>query len=573
MASRTLEVKITGDPNHLAGAFRKAGAESQTFGSRLRGGAASGLGALAKAGGLAALGVGVGLGAALKHGVSEFAVHQKATAQTNAALKSTGNVAHTSAASIASLADAIEKKSGMDDVAIQSGASLLLTFTNVRNEAGKGNDVFNQATQTIADMSTALGQDTKSSAMQLGKALNDPIKGITALQRVGVSFTKSQKDQVKAMVASGDTMGAQKLILGELNKEFGGSAVAAGQTLPGQLNILKARLSEVAQGIAEKLIPVLTQVVSWVSEHWPQISAVVTTVMNAVVGFIGGAVGFIRAHWDQILAVTARVIAWYRANVAPTIAAVSTAVKAVLAGLQAFWAQWGNQIMSIVRTALNLIKNVIQTVLAVIRGDWSTAWNGIKAIVTGALSLIGQVLLLAVSTFGALASKIGHAVVDKIKDGLSALGSAVKEKLGAVKDALAATPGAVGGLALSIGGRIVDGILSGVGGLYGRLKAKLESDLKGVLSSLNPFSPVEHGGAMFIGRPLIEGAVKGIGDARGLLSGALDTHVRATVTGLTVPTIGSGGGGDIIFNQTPANADPQAIAAAIAWRRRTVSTA
>jgi hypothetical protein len=57
----------------------------------------------------------------------------------------------------------------------------------------------------------------KSSAIQLGKALNDPIKGVTALQRVGVSFTQSQKDQIKTLVESGDTMDAQKIILGELS--------------------------------------------------------------------------------------------------------------------------------------------------------------------------------------------------------------------------------------------------------------------------------------------------------------------------------------------------------------------
>jgi hypothetical protein len=56
----------------------------------------------------------------------------------------------------------------------------------------------------------------------LGKALNDPIKGVTALQRVGVSFTKGQKDQIKSLEESGHHMQAQKVILRELNKEFVG---------------------------------------------------------------------------------------------------------------------------------------------------------------------------------------------------------------------------------------------------------------------------------------------------------------------------------------------------------------
>ena len=86
------------------------------------------------------------------------------------------------------------KKTGIDDEAIQSGENLLLTFTNIRNEAGKGNDVFNQATETMTDMSVALGQDMKSRRRQLGKALNDPIKGITALSRVGVSVHRGPEE-------------------------------------------------------------------------------------------------------------------------------------------------------------------------------------------------------------------------------------------------------------------------------------------------------------------------------------------------------------------------------------------
>ncbi|MEO7836977.1 MAG: hypothetical protein ABIS21_04990, partial [Acidimicrobiales bacterium] len=111
------------------------------------------------------------------------------------------------------------------------GANMLLTFTNIRNTAGKGNDVFTQATKTLLDMSVALGTDASTSAIQLGKALNDPIAGIGALSRVGVTFTAQQKAVIKSLVDTGDVAGAQKVILAELNREFGGSAQAAGDAL------------------------------------------------------------------------------------------------------------------------------------------------------------------------------------------------------------------------------------------------------------------------------------------------------------------------------------------------------
>src|SRR6266540_6473684 len=171
----------------------------------------------------AAVGLGV-LTVAAGYAFKQFEDSEKVTRQTGAVLKSTGGAAHVTAGHVADLANALAKTSGIDDELIQSGENVLATFTSVRNEVGKGNQIFDLSTKAALDMSVALGQDMKSSTIQLGKALNDPIKGITALRRVGVSFTEQQQDQIKAMVKSGDKLGAQKLILRELTTEFGGSA-------------------------------------------------------------------------------------------------------------------------------------------------------------------------------------------------------------------------------------------------------------------------------------------------------------------------------------------------------------
>lgn len=161
-----------------------------------------------------------------KDAVKEADAARKVFAQTNAVIASTGGVAGVSAEEVKKLAERMAGVVGIPDDAIASVENMLLTFTNIRNEVGKGNDIFNQATQTVLDLSVALGEDTKGAAIQLGKALQDPVRGMTALRRVGVAFTVEQQDQVKALVASGNQLGAQKLILAELSKEFGGSAAA-----------------------------------------------------------------------------------------------------------------------------------------------------------------------------------------------------------------------------------------------------------------------------------------------------------------------------------------------------------
>jgi hypothetical protein len=146
--------------------------------------------------------------------------HMRVESQLEAVLKSTGGAAGVSADMANKLADSLQSVTNFDGEATLSGENMLLTFTNI------GKDVFPRATETMLDMSQALGQDLKGSAVQLGKALNDPIAGVSALSRVGVTFTDTQKDMIKTMVDAGDVAGAQTLILDELSKEFGGSARA-----------------------------------------------------------------------------------------------------------------------------------------------------------------------------------------------------------------------------------------------------------------------------------------------------------------------------------------------------------
>lgn len=169
----------------------------------------------------------------LKDAIDEAREAQKVGKQTAAVIKATGGVAKVSALDVDRLADSLSRKAAVDDELIASGANLLLTFKGVRNEAGKGNRIFDEASSAILDMTAAMNhgaisqEGLKASTILVGKALNDPIRGLTALTRVGVTFTEGQRKQIKAMVAAGDTMGAQKIILGELKSEFGGAAAAA----------------------------------------------------------------------------------------------------------------------------------------------------------------------------------------------------------------------------------------------------------------------------------------------------------------------------------------------------------
>jgi hypothetical protein len=168
-----------------------------------------------------------------KQAVKAFIEQERVEKQLNAVLKSTQNAAGLTAKEIKNMASSLQQSTTFGDEAILNGQNLLLTFTKI------GKDVFPAATETMLNMSQAMGQDLKTSAFQLGKALNDPEKGVAALTRVGVQFTEEQKNMIDEMVKAGDVAGAQKVILAELETQFGGSAKAARDTFGGALKALQ----------------------------------------------------------------------------------------------------------------------------------------------------------------------------------------------------------------------------------------------------------------------------------------------------------------------------------------------
>lgn len=236
-----------------------------------------GIGNILKAGIAAAV---VGIGAIVTVGIKETMDASAGVAQLAAGIKSTGNAANVSVKGMTDLASSIQGLSGQTDDSIVKAQQLLLTFTSIRNVGP--DKIFDQATLAAANMAAKFGGDASSQSILLGKALNDPVRGITALTRVGVSFTQGQKDTIKAMVSAGDTMGAQKVILKELNTEFGGAAKAAGDSLPGQLAKGQRAFEDMSQTVVETLLPLVLPAITSISGALKEATPVIQTVAEAV---------------------------------------------------------------------------------------------------------------------------------------------------------------------------------------------------------------------------------------------------------------------------------------------------
>lgn len=184
----------------------------------------------------------------------DAAIEQEAAEKKLAAvLRATGGAAGFTVKELADYAAQLQAVTTFSDDAILESASVLATFRNVTGDSFKG------ALEAAMDMSEVMGTDLKGSVMQVAKALQDPVQGITALRRAGVSFTKDQRELIKSLVESGRTLEAQQMILKELNSEFGGAARAAVGSYAGAWKNLQNQLAESKEAIGFAILPHLRE--------------------------------------------------------------------------------------------------------------------------------------------------------------------------------------------------------------------------------------------------------------------------------------------------------------------------
>jgi hypothetical protein len=249
--------KIDASAGKLEGRFSKLG----TGAGKIGGGMAHAAGTIAKVGAVAgAVAVGGGIALLTKAftaGSASLEELNQVQGRTAAVIRSTGGAAGQSTGDIRKFAEEMENLSTNDDKAIQGAENMLLTFTGI------GPKAFRPATQAVIDLNAAMGggdEGLQHTAIQVGKALNDPIKGVGALSRVGVSFTAQQKAQIKTLVDHNKTLDAQKIILAELNKEFGGQGKVFGSGPAAEARRLADAEEDLSRSFAEKLAPAVSNV-------------------------------------------------------------------------------------------------------------------------------------------------------------------------------------------------------------------------------------------------------------------------------------------------------------------------
>ena len=184
---------------------------------------------------------------AVSGSLSAFRESEKAGKKLDAVLAATGGAAGVSAEEIRKMAGDLQLVTNFEDDATINAAALLATFTQIKG------DTFQSAIVAAQDLSAVMGQDLNASIVQVGKALHDPVRGVTALRRVGVSFSEEQQQQIKQLQKSGDLAGAQAIILQELQNEFGGAARAVADPF----TILGNVIGDIMEMLGGALMPTL----------------------------------------------------------------------------------------------------------------------------------------------------------------------------------------------------------------------------------------------------------------------------------------------------------------------------
>jgi seryl-tRNA synthetase len=280
-----------------------------------------------------------GAGAIIAKNAQSLARIERITAQTESVLKSTGTTANGTAKDIANLAGSLENLTATEAETIQEGANLLLTFKNIQNQAGAGNDIFNQTTAAMVDVARAMGTNASTEAIRLGKALNDPIKGISALSRVGIQFTEDQKAQIKALQQSGDLMGAQKIILAELQSQFGGSGAAYAKTFSGQLELMGHELGTIGEEATMAVMPALQGMVGELRELIPVIGPQLKAAIESVdwKGLVTAVVDFTRFLVENATTIANSIIAIFALNTAFKAMQVVMGLVQVALAIKTWW--------------------------------------------------------------------------------------------------------------------------------------------------------------------------------------------------------------------------------------------
>ena len=378
--------------------------------------------------------------------------NENAMAELNAVIKSTGGAAGVTAKSVTDYASEMQGMTKFSDEAIISGTSMLLTFTKI------GKNVMPLAQDAMLNMAEKFGS-MDNAAVMLGKALNDPVVGMGALREAGVTFSPVQQKQIRDFMAMGKTAEAQKVILRELSTEFGGLAIAAGDTTAGKLAKLTNNLQDLGAAIGTIAQPALIWLVNSLNDMITNFTNAPKPVQGLIIA-IGGILAAIGPVIKVILGVQAAMKLFAAggalAGIIPFFTSIGTAMSGAFAAALPVIAAAFVALLPFI-----IIAGAIIGAMVLLRVAWDNNWGGIQErTINGILFIIrayqGLVSWVTNIDWGGL----GKSIVDGITLGITMFKFGPADAIMAVVNWLITKFKSVNWKTL--GSAIVQGIMSGI---------------------------------------------------------------------------------------------------------------
>ena len=451
-----------------------------------------------------------------------------------AVFKGVGDAQGTAAAAAEDYAGKLSAQTGIDDELIMSGQAILGTFHSVSGQVGRTAGIFDRATAAGADLAAAGFGTIEGNATQLGKALEDPAKGLAALAKSGVTFTEAQKDQIKQMTAGkasakeladanlkvatsqkayndavkkhgasslqardasrkledsqkdlqktqgkgSDLLGAQKIVLKGVEDQVKGTAQAT-STESAKMNVAWGNAQE---AIGTTLLPAiesisgtLAGVFSFVSDN----ASWLVPVIGAVVAIGGALYVFAKAAEAVKVAIGGVKIAWALLNAVFAASPIGLIIVAVLAVIA---------ILVVLYLKVDWFRNAVDAALRAIVGFFSAAWDWIKGAFQAMVDFIkrwGELFLIVLLGPFYLIFKLIKAA---ITGGWSGVMAQIKSWLGLITSAVSGIANAVSGPFKAAWGLIQRYLLDPLKGAFNGVVGAIASALSGVTHAITaPF--------------------------------------------------------------------------------------
>jgi hypothetical protein len=453
--------------------------------------------------GFAAAGIAAGgLAIGVKTAVGAFEESEVVQRRQSLVIKTMGQDAGATAEHINRLATAQMKRTAVDDDSIVSAANVIRTFKDIRNEAGAGNDVFDRTTKATLDMAAAFGGDLQTNAVRLGRALNDPVRGASALSRTG-AIAAADLDKLKKAAEDGaPKLELQRMVLNAVEKQVQGTAESSAT---GSQKMSTA-FGELEETLGKKLAPTFNTVAGFVTHlinetakgqgpiaalghaigdvvHFigglvsqaqkgrgpldalaDGASAVFHAVKDVITGLIAGGraiVDFIQHNEDvqRILGQVKRNFGAFVDFLKGVFADAKRIFRDVLPDLKNIAEGVASMVRKVVdvigpvvravlpglskafRGVMEVVRAVVKVLAGIFSGDFSKIWDGLKGIVKGALDAVEGVIKGAFNGFKALGGKLFGAVGDGIKGAINGVIGIAEGLINKIIDVINIIPG------------------------------------------------------------------------------------------------------------------------------------